>query len=94
MFGPFGQPSGCEQVCAVLEQAGDNGGELEKVLKHYKDRAEFQKLAAAEFLSENMPGQEYIIAGFYDEEGNVLPPPTLNVKLTVNLTFFIFFPSL
>ena len=36
----------------VLEQAGENYVELEKVLQHYKDDA--QKLKAAEFLMENM----------------------------------------
>lgn len=33
--------------------AGENRGELEKVLDHYKDHP--QKLAAARFLIENMP---------------------------------------
>lgn len=36
-----------------LQLAGDNRGELEKVLEHYKDNP--QKLAAAHFLIENMP---------------------------------------
>ena len=36
-----------------LQLAGDNRGELEKVLDHYKNNP--QKLAAARFLIENMP---------------------------------------
>lgn len=38
----------------ALSLAGENRKELEKVLEHYKD--EPQKLKAAEFLIENMPG--------------------------------------
>ena len=37
---------------SVMDQAGENRTELEKVLQHYKDDA--QKLKAAEFLMENM----------------------------------------
>ena len=37
----------------ALQQAGDNRHELERVLEHYKSDPE--KLAAAEFLIENMP---------------------------------------
>lgn len=46
----------CSQVSPLeyaLEQAGDNRPELERVLAHYKSDPE--KLAAAEFLIENMP---------------------------------------
>ena len=38
-----------------LQLAGENRGELEKVLEHYKGHP--QKLAAARFLIENMPAQ-------------------------------------
>lgn len=38
----------------ALEYAGDNRGELERVLEHYKNDA--LKLKAAHFLIENMPG--------------------------------------
>ena len=41
------------QLDYALEQAGDNRHELELVLEHYKSDPE--KLAAAEFLIENMP---------------------------------------
>ncbi len=48
--------SSCSQMSPLdyaLEQAGDNRPELERVLDHYKSDPE--KLAAAEFLIENMP---------------------------------------
>lgn len=48
--------SSCTQVSPLdyaLEQAGSNRPELEKVLEHYKSDPE--KLAAAQFLIENMP---------------------------------------
>ena len=48
--------SSCTQVSPLdyaLEQAGSNRPELEKVLEYYNDNPE--KLAAAEFLIENMP---------------------------------------
>lgn len=38
----------------ALELAGDNRSELEAVLDHYKDEPE--KLRAARYLIENMPG--------------------------------------
>ena len=38
----------------ALDLAGDNRTELEQVLEHYSDEPE--KLAAARFLIENMPG--------------------------------------
>ena len=46
----------------ALRAAGNNRSELEAVLEHYKDDPE--KLAAARFLIENMPGHE----SFQDEE--------------------------
>ncbi|MDR0384589.1 MAG: hypothetical protein LBH60_00770 [Prevotellaceae bacterium] len=45
------------EIEEVLKQAGDNRGELEKVLTHYgKNSADSLKLRAAEFLIVNMPG--------------------------------------
>jgi hypothetical protein len=54
---------GCQRDCLypaeiekVLQQAGSNGKELEKVLAHYsRDAADSLKLRAAEFLIVNMP---------------------------------------
>jgi hypothetical protein len=49
---------------AVLQQAGGNRGQLEKVLKHYsRHPADSLKLRAAEFLIVNMPGK---YAKYYD----------------------------
>lgn len=45
--------SGNKRLEFALEFAGDNRGELEKVLEHYKDSG--QKYDAARFLIENMP---------------------------------------
>ncbi|MDR3266232.1 MAG: hypothetical protein LBT24_01500 [Tannerella sp.] len=52
----------------VLKQAGDNRGELEKVLKHYAENpADSLKLRAAEFLIVNMPGK---YSKYYDAPWN------------------------
>jgi hypothetical protein len=46
------------EIEKVLQQAGSNRKELEKVLTHYSHNpADSLKLRAAEFLIENMPGQ-------------------------------------
>ncbi|MDR1122171.1 MAG: hypothetical protein LBM08_14855 [Dysgonamonadaceae bacterium] len=53
---------------AVLDQAGKNRKELEKVLKHYsQDPADSLKLRAAEFLIVNMPGK---YSEYYDAPWN------------------------
>jgi len=52
----------------VLQQAGKNRRELEKVLKHYgKNTADSLKLRAAEFLIVNMPGK---YSEYYDAPWN------------------------
>ncbi|MDR1130334.1 MAG: hypothetical protein LBK96_05080 [Prevotellaceae bacterium] len=52
------------EINNVLQQAGDNRSELEKVLKHYSRRpADSLKLRAAEFLIENMQGKH---SKYYD----------------------------
>ena len=38
-----------------LQQAGENRGEMEKVLAHFKDDPDTLKYSAAVFLIENMP---------------------------------------
>jgi hypothetical protein len=56
------------EIEAVLQQAGDNRGELEKVLTYYHRPADSLKLRAAEFLITNMPGKysEYYDAPWED----------------------------
>ena len=54
----------------ALDQAGDNRVELEKVLKHYQQQGNEQKLEAARFLIGNMDGHGYILTAFYDKDGN------------------------
>lgn len=43
-------------LAEALRYAGDNRGEMEKVLNHYNNAGDKQKKAAAEFLIRNMPG--------------------------------------
>jgi hypothetical protein len=61
------------QTNKSLSLAGDNKGELEKVLKHYEAGGDEKKLGAAEFLISNMPGHGYVEAAFYDKDGNEVP---------------------
>ena len=53
--------SGCnnvpKRVSSALDQAGNNRAELERVICHYRDLGDHQKLQAAYFLIENMPGK-------------------------------------
>jgi hypothetical protein len=56
------------EIESVLQQAGDNRSELEKVLKHYSRNPEDSlKLRAAEFLIVNMPGK---YSEYYDAPWN------------------------
>jgi hypothetical protein len=56
------------EIERVLQQAGSNRAELEKVLKHYgKTPADSLKLRAAEFLIVNMPGK---YSKYYDAPWN------------------------
>lgn len=55
-----------EALETALKLAGNNRGELEKILEHYsQDPTDSLKLKAAEFLIENMPGH-------YTLEGNLI----------------------
>jgi hypothetical protein len=58
---------------AALRKAGENRGELERVLRHYANGADPQKLEAARFLVSNMDGHGYTVAAFFDEEENEVP---------------------
>ena len=53
--------SGCnnipKRVSSALDKAGSNRAELEKVINHYRNLGDDQKLKAAYFLIENMPGK-------------------------------------
>ena len=48
----------------ALEFAGDNRGELEKVLEHYTASGDEEKLQAAEWLITNMPGHKSMIGDY------------------------------
>ena len=54
----------------ALVKAGKNRAELEKVLAHFKDP---EKLAAAKFLIENMPGHGYVITRLVAADGTTIP---------------------
>jgi hypothetical protein len=65
-YRPFSRYS--PEIETVLQLAGSNRGELEKVLKHYgKNPADSLKLRAAEFLIVNMPGK---YSEYYDAPWN------------------------
>ncbi len=71
----FKQP---EDVTAVLELAGDNRAELEKVIQHYKDNGEVIKEEAAYFLIGNMEGHSYIKYLLVDTAGKEVDFDVLN----------------
>lgn len=64
----------------ALELAGDNRSELEAVLEHYKDDPE--KLRAAKFLIENMPGHYSYRPGSQVEEYYALGKEVLTSSLS------------
>jgi len=57
------------EVSNALEKAGDNRGELEKVLSHYASEEDSLKLQAAFFLISNMEGHCYAKYALYDTAG-------------------------
>ncbi len=63
----FKQP---EDVTAVLDMAGDNRAELEKVIRHYKDNGDVIKEEAAYFLIGNMKDHGYVKYQLVDTAGN------------------------
>ncbi len=63
-----------------LKLAGDNRPQLEKVLEHYDELGDDQKLEAAQFLIANMEGHGYKVAALYDEEKNEVPFDALDYK--------------
>ncbi len=73
-------PSYPSDVEKILEAAGDNRGELEKVLEHYINANDSLKLEAAYFLISNMQGHNYVTYALRDTceeeiELNVLDYP-------------------
>ena len=51
----------------ALSQAGDNRGELLRVLQHYEESGDSLKLRAAEFLIGNMADKGYLTGRAIDE---------------------------
>ncbi|MBU8932762.1 MAG: transglutaminase-like domain-containing protein [candidate division Zixibacteria bacterium] len=61
-----------KNVAAVLEVAGDNAPELQKVLDHYTKSGDTLKYQAACFLIGNMEGHKYVIFKFVDTAGETV----------------------
>ena len=55
-----------KDLMQVLELAGDNRQELEKVLEHYQNLGDAEKLKAARFLISNMEGKGFYEGGIID----------------------------
>lgn len=60
----FAQKNYPADVKSVLDKAGDNRGQLERVLQFYQ--SDEQKLKAAYYLISNMEGHSFIISSLYD----------------------------
>lgn len=63
-------PTNTRWVEEALEQAGANRPELEQVLAHFAGKKD--KLVAARWLIQNMPGKGYITTELRDKGGNVI----------------------
>lgn len=59
-----------EEVKTILELAGDNRAELEKVIQHYKDEGAVIREEAAYFLIGNMKEHGYAVFELIDSTGN------------------------
>ena len=69
-------PSGAEfapATEAALAEAGAGRAELEEALGHYRALGDEQKLAAVEFLIQNMPERGYARLGFKKTDGAEVP---------------------
>lgn len=63
------RPGWPADVTRVLDKAGDNRGELQAVLQHYRDRGDSLGLRAAEFLIANMEEQGFTRFALFDTTG-------------------------
>lgn len=61
-----------EKVSSILEKAGNNRTELEKVIQHFKDNKEVIKEEAAYYLIGNLEDQGYAIYRLVDTAGKVV----------------------
>lgn len=69
-----------ENVTNVLNKAGTNKSELEKVINHYKEIKEVIKEEAAYFLIGNMEDQGYALYKLFDSTGTEVDFDVLNFK--------------
>ena len=71
-----------EALETALKLAGNNRGELEKILEHYsQDPADSLKLKAAKFLIENMPGH-------YTLEGDLINEYRAKIPIHIKIIQF------
>jgi hypothetical protein len=68
------------RIESALHQAGDNRAQLQRVLDHYADSGDRQKLEAARFLIANMPGHGYVVTRLFDGNKNEIPFDALDFK--------------
>lgn len=69
-----------ENVKEVLEKAGTNKAELEKVITHYKETKEVIKEEAAYYLISNMEEHGYAVFELLDSAGNAVDFNVLDYK--------------
>lgn len=62
-----------DETEAALSEAGEARAELERALRYYREGGDPQKLAAVEFLIQNMPGRGYARLGFKTSAGTEVP---------------------
>ncbi len=72
------------EITSVLDSAGDNRMELEKVLFHFK--SDSLKFKAACYLIKNMPGHSYVTYKLVDTAGNEIPFDALDYPAYDSLT--------
>jgi len=67
------EPKYPSDVATILEKAGDNSGQLQKVIEHYQGLGDSLKLQAAHFLIANMEGHGYVTFALMDSLKNEIP---------------------
>lgn len=74
LFLPTPEHAGAQEALAqALERAGENRGELERTLAHFRALGDARKLAAAEFLIANLEGHGHVVTALYDKDKSELP---------------------
>ncbi len=72
----------------ALKSAGENRGELERVLRHYEEEGDAEKLEAARYLILNMPGHQSMrgdVEGFYRDVRTMLRHTKTGIRDSIDL---------